>query len=275
MTDLQRLDQCGSPLARTLLRAGRAEAPAPHVAARAARALGIATTVVGLATAAGQASAAAATTAAATASATVGAPAAGAVTVGLVAKWTGVGMLLGLGALGAVDQLSSSPPDTAPRAAAPVRAATAQPAAHPIADPLPPPPDEPLPEPPPNATATRAQPKPPTAKLPDAPSSLAQEVRSLEAARAALSSGDPNGALAALDRYAQSSGTGRLSMEADYLRMESLHRQGNRPAAAAAARRLLRANPSGPHAARARSIAGMQFEGSEPEPDGIGSTRQR
>jgi hypothetical protein len=83
---------------------------------------------------------------------------------------------------------------------------------------------------------------------------LAEEVRIVDRARAALAAGRAADALAALDEY-DAQGTGRRFVpETLYLRMEALLRLGQRDAARRVAERLAVAHPNAPQAARARAV---------------------
>jgi hypothetical protein len=84
---------------------------------------------------------------------------------------------------------------------------------------------------------------------------LAEEVAALREARNAVAAGRSTAALAALDAYGQRFPRGRLSLEAEVLRIEALSRGGSRSAAAARAKSFLAAYPNNPYAHRVRALA--------------------
>jgi hypothetical protein len=234
---MKRLVQSGSPMMRELLRAGRLEMPSPSLTARACRALGVGTGIVGVVASSGTAHAA------------------GGVGIAMLVKWTGVGLIVGVGALAVAGQLVPTEPQ-------PVVATPPQPTPQPVAAavtraPVAPPPAAPLGA---RTEPARRAPAAPSAAAPEPASTLAAEARLLEQARAALRTGDASQAQQALGQYDREFPGGELASEAAYLRMEVLTRQGDRPAAAAAARRLLHDHPESPQTSRARSVAG------DPEP---------
>jgi hypothetical protein len=85
-------------------------------------------------------------------------------------------------------------------------------------------------------------------------SSLALEVAALQTIRAALAARDPRRALKELDAYAQGAHAHALGTEAAVLRVEALLQAGDRAGAQALARRLLGAQPNGPHTPRLRDV---------------------
>ena len=89
------------------------------------------------------------------------------------------------------------------------------------------------------AAAESAEPPRPPASAPRV-ASLAEEVAALEAARSAVGRHDPGAALVAIDRYERDFPRRTLGPEATMLRVEALVQQGNRAAAGAVAKRLLR-----------------------------------
>jgi hypothetical protein len=96
------------------------------------------------------------------------------------------------------------------------------------------------------AAAQRAE-LPPPASLPD-------EIASLDRARAALSSGDAQGALRVLDDYDRVLRGTRLTAEATLLRIDALARLGRAAEASALATRFVDANPASALADRARAF---------------------
>jgi hypothetical protein len=91
---------------------------------------------------------------------------------------------------------------------------------------------------------------------PDEQASLAAALRQIDAARAALATGQFDKVLGIVDAYEASSTSHELEPEALYLKMEALSRSGN-PAARQVARKLLADSPDGPYAEPARQIAGQ------------------
>jgi hypothetical protein len=84
--------------------------------------------------------------------------------------------------------------------------------------------------------------------------SLGAEVRTLEAARSEIAAGRSPLAVAILDRYRREFPAGRLALEAEVLRIESLFRSGRAATAIGLANKVLAANPQSPLAARVRAI---------------------
>lgn len=85
--------------------------------------------------------------------------------------------------------------------------------------------------------------------------SLAAETRILDQARAALAAGDTNRASDLLDAYAASRPSAILSQEAALLRVRVLLNRGQRPAAAALARRIIAQHPGSAHVDSLRRLA--------------------
>ena len=73
----------------------------------------------------------------------------------------------------------------------------------------------------------------------DAQSALMEEVKRLDAVRAALRRSEPQGALGALDRYDTDFARGELALEAAVLRVQALRDSGAIAAATRLARRTL------------------------------------
>ena len=86
---------------------------------------------------------------------------------------------------------------------------------------------------------------------------LAAELAALDSARASLSHSDPNAALVALDAYARNFPHGRLSMEAEVLRIGALAKSGQSAAARKRAETFLRHHPDSVLASRVRSYVGL------------------
>jgi hypothetical protein len=87
-----------------------------------------------------------------------------------------------------------------------------------------------------------------------AASTLAEEVRLLDVARAALAAHAPAQALAAVDRYGAEFPSGILGAESTVVRIQSLLQVGNEAEANTLAHRFLSANPDSPLAARVRAL---------------------
>lgn len=86
------------------------------------------------------------------------------------------------------------------------------------------------------------------------PSSLPEEVRSLDAVRRALAEGDAPGALALLRRYDATFRAGALSPEARLLEVKALLAAGERARAVAVGRRIVASAPKSPHAEAVRAL---------------------
>jgi hypothetical protein len=93
-----------------------------------------------------------------------------------------------------------------------------------------------------------------------APVTLADELASLQRARAALGLGDAKHALRELDHYDFVLNGRQLKAEASLLRIEALSRAGQVDVAAAQARRFVQQNPNHPLVDRARSFAAESSE---------------
>lgn len=92
---------------------------------------------------------------------------------------------------------------------------------------------------------------------PGAPApSLADEVKAIQRAKTALSSGNASGALKELDAYREAFPRGRLSQEATVLRIEALSASGNQAAAQKLGEQFLKSNEKSPYAARVKSVLG-------------------
>jgi len=84
--------------------------------------------------------------------------------------------------------------------------------------------------------------------------SLSDELSALKVASSALSSGDTQAALAALDRYDRVLKGQKMRAEATLLRLEALSRSGQTEAASRLAQRFVEQNPGSPLVDRARSF---------------------
>jgi hypothetical protein len=130
-------------------------------------------------------------------------------------------------------------------------------ASHP---PTPPPPvkNEPVVAPPAEAASAEsesAEPAAPPAKADAKAASsrdLAAELGALDAARAELSAGNANGALAKLDDYSRSYPHGHLVLEAEVLRIDALAKSGQTSTAKKRAEAFLRRHPNSVLASRVR-----------------------
>jgi hypothetical protein len=85
---------------------------------------------------------------------------------------------------------------------------------------------------------------------------LAHELSSIDAARGMLARGDAVGALARLDSYGRAYPHGRLSLEAEVLRIDALDESGRGDAARARAAAFLQRHPHSVLAARVRTRLG-------------------
>jgi hypothetical protein len=92
------------------------------------------------------------------------------------------------------------------------------------------------------------------AEAPASEATLADEVRMLEAARSEISRRRAGAAIEILDRYRRDFPDGRLALEAEVLRIESLFRSGKATAAVGLADTFLAANPKSPLASRVRTM---------------------
>lgn len=115
-----------------------------------------------------------------------------------------------------------------------------------------------VPAPAPKAVASEASRVAPTTSTP-APVhsthvSLSDELDALKVASGALSAGDNQGALTALDRYDHVLKGTKMRAEASLLRIEALSRSGQTGAASALAQQFVDTNPESPLADRARSF---------------------
>lgn len=249
-----------------LFRAAQTERPSEASLARTLAALSVGLGVTGIAGAA-----AAAGVAGTAASGTAGVTA---ITAGVLVKWTALGATLGTLVAGAAATITRDAPLLA-RAPAPsvqplatsgsesTRAAPSfpEPAAAPssitsIAEPVvgqPPSPAAPAPAPAPGPLGASAAVAPAPGTPLDA-ETLAEEVRSVDQARAALTAGRAAEALSVLDDYERRFPTRGFAPEALYLRMEAFIALGRTAQARTTAERLLGSFPSSPHGARARAV---------------------
>ena len=135
-----------------------------------------------------------------------------------------------------IEVSSPVPPAVLPAPATPVVSSAARSATMPKLSAAPP------------APVVRAEaPKPP------AVSSLFEEQRSIEAARAAVSRGDAGAALATLDEYERTNPRGQFGPEALALRVEALRAQGNLDRARAYAQQFERRYPHHPLLSRVQA----------------------
>jgi len=86
---------------------------------------------------------------------------------------------------------------------------------------------------------------------------LAAELAALDVARTSLSHSDPGAALVALDGYARNFPHGKLSIEAEVLRIGALAKSGQSDAARKRAEAFLRRHPDSVLASRVRSYVGL------------------
>jgi hypothetical protein len=236
-----------------LMRAARAERPDETSLARTLTALGVGLGVTSIAAGAGAAGTAAGVggTASVTAS----------ITGALLAKWGILGATLGTLVAGAatlprtLERVSESP---APSALPPERREldSLRPApelpSHVVAAPSTPASVVASAAPPPVERAVAAH--TPDSATPLGSETLAEEVKSMDRARATLAAGRAVETLAVLDDYERRFSEGRFAPEVLYLRMEANALLGRTAESRAAAERLLASYPKSPHGARARVL---------------------
>jgi hypothetical protein len=99
------------------------------------------------------------------------------------------------------------------------------------------------------ATGVSNEDRPPTPAR-----SLAEEVRLVDVARAALGRNDPRAALAALTRHRAEFPAGALQVEVSVLGVRALLAAGRRAEAEREGSRVLAAHPTGPYAERVRAL---------------------
>jgi hypothetical protein len=224
MNEPRRLrDDPGSMLERSLLDAGRGYRASASTRRKALAAFGIA-------------SVATSTTAAATS-----------VTKAALTKWAVVVGLVGGGAITSAHFLAQPKPAPAPSALvvpASVRPAPAVPQVPPAAPVVA---DNPIPSAPPSPQRSE-----PRAAAP----ALAAELSALDAARSSLSAGEPKAALKSLDAYARNFPRGKLSIEAEVLRIDALAKSGQTAAARSRAEAFIKRHPDSVLASRVRSSIG-------------------
>jgi hypothetical protein len=222
-----------SELERSLLDAGRSYTAPASSRAKALAALG----VVGV-----------------TASSTT---AASAVTKAGIAKWIAATVVIVGSALPALHYLrlrtaSSAAPSAVTASALATQAAAAAPAVAPSVDANAGSNSaNSVPDPTPANASTSAR----TEAKPSATPALSAELSALDGARSALASGNPTLALAALDQYARQFPRGRLSMEAEVLRIDALAKSGQTAAAKRRAEAFIKRHPDSVLASRVRAYA--------------------
>ncbi|WP_437323532.1 hypothetical protein [Sorangium sp. So ce381] len=99
-----------------------------------------------------------------------------------------------------------------------------------------------------SAAATKLDPKPSGTGA----AALEAELGALDAARTMLASGNARGALSLLDAYSRTHPRGRLSLEAEVLRIDALAKSGRSDAASQRAAAFLRRHPNSVLASRVR-----------------------
>ena len=244
MSNLKLVPDDPTPMEKLLLDASRAELPSDEHKARMRALLGIGLPLSGPL---------AAPPPAATGQAASLAPA-GAVgksaTVGKVALGVGVVALLGAFALLRHDDVVVAPAPAVKPAAAQVRSVVAPappaPEVAPTVSPLPPPVAAPPPAP---AHVARAD------ASAAADSDLGEQIRLIEAARAAVAAQDAKAATAALDAYAAKFPRGSFGQEAMVLRIRAVDQAGDSARATALAKSFVARFPNSPHVARLKPIA--------------------
>lgn len=111
-----------------------------------------------------------------------------------------------------------------------------------------------LPLPPPRAPVASAHGRLPREASAQSPLDVSEEVRLVDAARAALRVGDPSTCLRLLNTRQHRFPKGLLGPEAAIVRIEALHSSGERELVRAEGERFLVRHPSGPLATRVRAI---------------------
>ncbi len=276
MNGPRRLAESDDQAMRLVMDAALSESAPPGGRQRALVALGVATAAAGAA--AGAKATALAAKGATGASANSAAKGGAAL---VFAKWMGGGAAIGLVVSTGAIALSPAPTlqprgaqVTAPSAAqASVPASVVPPAqAAGTPDPLDVQPDEPAPLPAPRvirkANASDVAPPgpaapgapPPTASYSSTNDGLAAEVRLLDEARSALSSGASTRALGLLAQHQRQYPRSRLANEAFVMRLDALSRSGQRDRARQLASAYLARRPNAPHAARIRRLVGLAPE---------------
>jgi hypothetical protein len=183
----------------------------------------------------------------------LGAKAGAASSLPLVAKWIGIGAVVGLGAAGTVKvgKLALSQPRAPEPASVSASAIAERPQPVALASVTVPPPE---PRAPPSVDRT---PPAAAATFGQADDALDREVGLLDTARNALARGDTASALRALDRRDRECPRGALGPEALVIRVQVQLAQGNRAAAEAAAHRFLAKNPDSAQARTLRTLLGL------------------
>jgi len=239
MRDPDRLVDGGEDLEVALLRSALPDAPSQGSKRRMLVALGIASSV---------ATASAEATAAGTL-AKVG-------LAGLL-KWVGIGVIGGAAMVGVVETVA---PQAAPVSR--VEIVAPPPLPRTVSEQAPPTVTKQVPAPPAaSEEVVSAEPSPQLARSPEpgaSTTSLADEVRALDGARKALTSGNARECLAKLDSYRAAFPRGVLGLEATVLRIEALAASGARTQARDLGTRFLESHPDSAHAARVRSVIGTE-----------------
>jgi hypothetical protein len=251
MTDPERISKRSSGLAAQLLRAGADEQPSENSVEKALVALGVSSAVM-------------TTTSAAGAAAAGGAKLTKAVSLTLLAKWVGIGVVGGVG-LASVAAVATSPaatPVVAPSAAIASKPRVVAPAkVAPVAAEAAPAEVEPAPEPVeaapvPAAPSHASAVEPVTSAAPalEVGAPLAAEVAYVDRARALVASGQASQGLALLGGYEREFPEARLLPEVLFLELQTFDQLGRTAEARAAAKRLVDGFPKSPHASRARKL---------------------
>jgi TolA-binding protein len=181
-------------------------------------------------------------------------------------------MLLGVSAIGAMTavplsyqawQRHKEQPSSASPATHTIASQRAQRAPSPVVNPVivAPTSEDSEPNSNPNATDNEVSAKSTSAQKTDAKletptSSLAEELASLDSARALLARGDSAGALARLDAHSRAYPKGRLQLEAEVLRIDALTKNGQPSLAKKHAETFLRKHPNSVLASRVRMLLG-------------------
>jgi hypothetical protein len=176
-----------------------------------------------------------------------------------VAKWAGIGALVGGLGMSAASVAVRDAGESRPTAAKvePRFSATAPPRSQ-KRDPKPETVSPPAPLPPaveqPGEQTLSAPARSKATPAPERAGGLDAELAELQPARAALNAQDPHTALLLLDRFQQSFPRAALGPEASVLRLEALVGSGQFESARRLSQRLLQNQPEGPYADRVRAL---------------------
>ena len=181
----------------------------------------------------------------------------------LAAKWLAVGMVSGLLVAAGLNTVTSS------GSSAPVAVASARTSPMPLVPVAMPVATEPVPLAEATTEAPRVEhaPSPAAPRAADSSGRLREEVRLIDAARAALAAGNAESALRELQTYQRIAETGTLDREARVLRIEALAKVGDSKQARALAEAY---SADFPHDAHARRLRALTAEGARGSTGSVG-----